>query len=77
MWQDGDSLILSMDIFEREVWLEVEPDIFFITDHFRNWPGVLIRLSQVDDAMLHDLIEKAWRRRATKKLIKAYTDQQV
>ncbi|MEO8393643.1 MAG: MmcQ/YjbR family DNA-binding protein, partial [Chloroflexota bacterium] len=46
IWQDGQSLILSMEIVERDMWLQAEPDIFFITDHFRDWPGVLIRMDQ-------------------------------
>ena len=74
MWQDGDSLILSMEIIERDMWIEAEPDIFFITDHFRDWPDVLIRLSQIDDDLLADLIAKAWRRRAPKKLVKTYDE---
>jgi hypothetical protein len=74
MWQDGASLILSMEIIERDFWLNAEPDIFFITDHFRDWPGVLIRLDQIDDDLLRDLIEKAWRRRAPKKRVKTYDE---
>jgi len=74
IWQDGQSLILSMEIIERDMWLQAEPDIFFITDHFRDWPGVLIRLDQIDDDLLRDLIEKTWRRRAPKKLVKTYDE---
>src|SRR3569832_967896 len=67
MWQNGTSLILSMEIIERDMWINAEPDTFFVTDHFRDWPGVLIRMDRIDDALLRDLIEKAWRR-APKKL---------
>ena len=74
IWEDGTSLIVSMEIIERDMWLDAEPDIFFITDHFRNWPSVLIRLDQIDDDLLTDLIAKAWRRRAPKKLVKAYDE---
>lgn len=74
MGQDSTSLILSMEIMERDFWLDAEPDIFFITDHFRDWPGVLIRMDQIDDELLSDLLDKAWRRRAPKKLVKAYDE---
>ena len=76
IWQDGESLILSMEIVERDMWLQAEPNIFFITDHFRDWPGVLIHMDQINDDLLHDLIEQTWRRRAPKKVIKAYDAQQ-
>ena len=76
MWTRQDNiLVLSMEIVEREMWLQAEPDIFFITDHFRDWPVVLVRMEQIDDDLLSDLIRQAWRRRAPKKLIKAYDDQ--
>lgn len=75
MWRDDESLILSMEIVERDLRIEAEPDIFFITDHFRDWPGVLVRMSELDDDTLRDLIERAWRRRAPKKLVKSYDAQ--
>lgn len=74
MYRDGESLILSMSILERDLWIAAEPDVFFITDHFRDYPGVLVRIAGMDDETLRDLMERAWRRRATKKLIKAYED---
>ncbi len=72
IWKDGESLILSMDILERDLRIQAEPDLFFITDHFRDWPSVLVRISQIDDDGLSDLIERAWRRRAPKKQVRAY-----
>ncbi|HVU15062.1 MAG TPA: MmcQ/YjbR family DNA-binding protein [Phototrophicaceae bacterium] len=75
MWHEDNVLILSMEIVERDLRIEAEPDIFFITDHFRDWPGVLVRMDQLDDADLRDLIESAWRRRAPKKLVKTYDAQ--
>ncbi|MBK9125541.1 MAG: MmcQ/YjbR family DNA-binding protein [Chloroflexi bacterium] len=70
--KDNDTLIVSVDLDTREMLLATEPEIFFITEHFRGWPAVLVRLAETDDRTLRDIIEKAWRRRAPKKLVKAY-----
>lgn len=73
---DGITLVLRIgDMAERDMMLETEPDIFFITDHYKPWPGLLVRLSCVTDEGLRRLIEHAWRRNAPKKLVKAYDEQ--
>lgn len=40
----------------RDVMLDAEPDLFFITDHYRNWPGILARLEALDRKTLKALI---------------------
>jgi hypothetical protein len=44
----------SMDM--RDVMLEAEPGLFYITDHYRNFPYLLARLSKLDKATLKDLL---------------------
>ncbi len=67
--EDGDTIVLRTDSFEREHLLSTAPEIFFITDHYRDYPWVLVRLSTVDVAQLRELLEDAWRRVAPRKLI--------
>jgi hypothetical protein len=40
----------------RDVMLEAEPELFYITDHYKNWPGLLARLSVLDKKTLKALI---------------------
>lgn len=49
--------------------METQPHAFFLTDHYRGWPGILVRLSNVDRAQLQELLEQSWRRLAPKKLL--------
>ncbi len=44
----------SMDM--RDVMLEAEPRLFYITDHYRNFPYLLARLSKLDKATLMELL---------------------
>jgi hypothetical protein len=70
--EDGETLVLRTDAFERAHLLRVAPQTFFITDHYRDYPWVLVRLPAADIEQLHELLEDAWRRVAPKRLITAY-----
>ncbi len=41
-------VILTGSIEMRDVMLEAEPKLFYITDHYRNFPALLARLSKLD-----------------------------
>ena len=40
----------------RDVMLEAEPKLFYITDHYKNFPTVLARLGALDRKTLKDLL---------------------
>jgi len=40
----------------RDVMLEAEPTLFYITDHYRPWPMLLARLAALDSKSLKDLV---------------------
>jgi hypothetical protein len=63
------ALALMCDFVDREILLQAAPDVFFLTDHYRNYPMVLIRLDKIRADALPDLVERAWRMRAPPKLI--------
>jgi hypothetical protein len=67
--KDADTLVLRTTLDEKELMMELEPAIFFETDHYKGWPAVLVRLAHVDADRLASLIEKAWRLQAPKKLV--------
>ena len=50
------------------------PETFFITDHYRDYPAMLVRLSKVDPDDLRRLLEEAWRRNASKRLLAAFDE---
>ena len=70
--EDGDSLVLMINLFEREHLLRAEPDAFYITDHYRDYPAVLARLSAVDPDHLRERLTDAWRIKAPKKVAAAF-----
>lgn len=63
----------------RDVMLEAEPKLFYITDHYRPWPMLLARLAVLDAKTLKSLVAarigeveaKAARKKPAKKAKKA------
>ena len=70
--EDGETLVLRSDAFERTHLMHEDPGTFFITDHYREYPWVLVRLDTVSKEQLRALLEGAWRRVAPKKLVASY-----
>lgn len=67
--KDGASLVLRCNVYERKYLMESAPDVYFVTDHYRDDPYVLVNLSAADADALRERIEESWRMVAPKKLI--------
>jgi hypothetical protein len=72
--QDG-VVGLRMGFDEREMWMQVAPEAFFVTAHYRAHPSVLVRIGQVDPDLFRRLIVQRWRDLAPKALVKAFDMQ--
>ena len=70
--QSMDCLVLRADFLDRQILMQSAPDTFFITDHYRDHPWILVRFSAVEKNALPDLIERAWRLVAPKALLTKY-----
>lgn len=70
--QDGESLVLKVEFVAREVLAASQPDMFYVTEHYRCWPFMLVRLKNVELNLLRGLIEEAWRGLASKRAIAEY-----
>lgn len=55
------SLAVRIGVEQRAELLAAEPRIYYVTDHYANYPTVLVRLSQVHRDSLQDLLGMAWR----------------
>ena len=67
--QDGVSLVIKVDFEEREILMEADPETFYITDHYLDYPWMLVRLSTVRIDQLRDLLRQSWRLAAPRKLV--------
>ena len=70
--EDGETVVIRIEIAARALMIEADPEAFFYTDHYANYPAVLIRLASVQVDDLKELIEDAWRELAPKKIVAAH-----
>lgn len=54
---------------EKAELLAAEPEVCFTIPHFDGFPAVLVRLDDVAEDLLAELVDDAWRCRAPKKLL--------
>jgi hypothetical protein len=68
MREDGESVVIRTDPVERDMLLQADPESFFITDHYRDYPLMLVRLACVRADVLRDLLQQSWHAVAPKRL---------
>ncbi len=68
--EDASVVWIVDSIDERDHLMEMDPKTYFITDHYRDYPSVLVRIARIDETMLKKMLERRWRKVAPKKLIK-------
>ena len=59
------ALMLKCDLLDREMLLQADPETFFITEHYRDYPAILVNLPTLRRAALPQLLEAAWQLVAT------------
>jgi len=67
--QDGESLVVKIDFDQRTMRMRADPETFYITDHYRDYPWILVRLATVAPDDLRDLLHDAWRLSAPARLL--------
>jgi hypothetical protein len=73
---DTEVLALVCQEARAEVLAEAEPDTFFRTPHYHGYDYVLVHLDRIAPTDLEDMVEDAWRRVATPKLLRQYEEKQ-
>jgi hypothetical protein len=70
---DGDSLVMpGVPPDERDMLMESQPKVFYFTDHYRDYPMVLIRLSKTKRSSVEPLLRRQWRALASKAAVRKY-----
>ena len=67
--EEGDTVVVKISQEDREMFHRADPETFFWTDHYANYPMMLVRLDRVHPDDLRELLENAWRREAGKRLV--------
>jgi len=56
---EAGSLVVRISPTEREQLISENPDIYYLTDHYANYPMVLVRLSRLNRKSLQYLLERS------------------
>ena len=70
--EDGETLVVKFPREKRATLIRKNPDVFSVTDHYRNYPMVLVNLLAVNRELLGRMIEGAWRMEASRKQVAAF-----
>lgn len=71
--EDGDSLVIKdVEFDERDMLMEASPHVFYVTDHYKGYPMVLVRLSKAHPKQVKPLLFRSWKATAPKSVVKAY-----
>jgi len=54
------TLVVRSTPENRELLIEDAPETYYVTDYYRQYPLVLVRLSRIDREALHDLLSVSW-----------------
>ena len=66
--EDGKTLVVFSN--ERDKWMKQNPAVFFITDHYKNYPMMLVNLVTVKKKDLKALLLASWQIQAPERLKK-------
>jgi hypothetical protein len=68
--EDQETVAVRVDRGERELLLGAEPEVFSITEHYRPYAWMLVRVAAIPEDELAEVLEDSWRRAAPKRLVR-------
>jgi hypothetical protein len=67
-----DAPVFKVPFEERDVLIEVEPDTFFFTPHYKGHPLILVRPEKLDLDWAKTNLVRVWRAQAPKRVLAAF-----
>jgi len=68
--EDNSIVMIVSGMEQRDMMLELDPETYFITEHYRDFPSVLVRLSKIAPGELKTMLQRRWEQIAPKKMLK-------
>jgi hypothetical protein len=57
---EPDSLVVLLDFAQRDELLAAEPDVYYLKEHYVDYPCLLVRLKRIHPDALRDLLGMSW-----------------
>ncbi len=58
---EPNTLVVRIDFDQRDELIEADPNVYYLKDHYVNYPVVLVRMSKINQDALSDLLDMSWR----------------
>jgi hypothetical protein len=58
---EPNTLAVRIEFARRDELIAAEPETYYLTDHYVNYPCVLVRLTRIHQDALRDLLLMGWR----------------
>jgi hypothetical protein len=58
---EPNTLVVRMDLAQRDALIEEDPAVYYLKEHYVDYPCVLVRLSRVHPDALRDLVQTGYR----------------
>lgn len=68
--EDKSIVMIVSGMEQRDMMLELDPETYFITDHYRDYPSILVRMSKISPGELKTMLQRRWEQIAPKRLLK-------
>jgi hypothetical protein len=57
---EPNTLAVRLDFDRRDEMIAEDPDTYYLTEHYVDYPAVLVRLARIPDDALSDLLRIGW-----------------
>jgi len=57
---EPNTLAVRINFEERDELIDADPDIYYLKDHYADYPVVLVRMSRISADALRDLLGMSW-----------------
>jgi hypothetical protein len=68
--EDNSAVLIVHDMEHRDMMLELDPQTYHITAHYKDYPAVLVRMERISPDELKIMLERRWRQIAPKRVVK-------
>lgn len=58
---EPETLMVRIGKDERAKMISDDPETYYVTDHYRNYPALLVRLSRISRESLEELLGLSWK----------------
>lgn len=58
---ESNSIMVRIGAKERARLIKAHPDVYYLTDHYRPYDAILVRLAKIDKQSLREILESSWR----------------